>query len=309
MYKNKEKNFVSIVLYLHNAEQIVENAIRNLYDDFNAVFESFEIICVDDCSNDQTNQVIRNVAKDFENCSLTVMHLSYYSGIEQAMTAGIDYAIGDFVFEVDDVTLPSFDIFLKLYYKLLEGYDIVAVSPQNKKLTLSNMYYHIFNKYSSSDQEIHSEFGRIISRRALNRVRGMSKTVPYRKFTYATAGLKYATISYELRNYNKSGMNLKMRKDLAINTLVMFTNIAYKFSMMMIYLMLSVTIATLIYTVVLYFETTPVAGWTTTMLLLSTGFSGIFILFAVVIKYLSIILDLVFKENTTVIEQIEKITK
>lgn len=309
MYKNKEKNFVSVVLYTHNSETVIEHALSNIYDEFSRHFESFEIICVDDCSTDTTNQRIKEVSKVFENCSLTIMHLSYYSGIEQAMTAGVDLAIGDFVFEVDDLKVPHFQSFIDIYNKALEGYDIVAASSQNKSSLSSRLYYAIFNKYTFSQGKIGPEFGRVISRRALNRVRSMSKTVPYRKFTYVNSGLRHTTLTYQLNEYQKLDMSFQMRKELAVNTLVMFTNIAYKFSMMMIYTMLTITLATLIYTVVLYVETTPVAGWTTTMLLLSIGFSGIFILFAVVLKYLSIILDLVFKENISVVDQIEKITK
>lgn len=309
MYKNKEKNFVSVVLYAHNVEHIIENVLDRIHTEFSQTFEAFEIICVDDCSSDQTSKIVKDKSGHFDGCSLTLMHLSYYSGIEQAMTAGVDLAIGDFVVEVDDITIPDFHIFTELYYKAISGYDIVAARDERSGTFGSKLYYYLFNQYTFSQEKISSEFGRIISRRALNRAKSMSKVVLYRKFTYANSGLKYTTIPYHIQGHKKPDMSFEKRKELAVNTLVMFTDIAYKFSMVMICTMLAITIATLMYTVILYFETTPVAGWTTTMLLLSIGLSGVFVLFAVVIKYLSIILDLVFKENRVVVDYIEKITK
>ena len=68
-------------------------------------------------------------------------------------------------------------------------------------------------------------------------------------------------------------------------------------------------IATAIYTVVVFISGEPVAGWTTTMSLLSFAFFGIFAFFAIIIKYLSIIVNLIFKKQKYTIESIEKITK
>ena len=64
-----------------------------------------------------------------------------------------------------------------------------------------------------------------------------------------------------------------------------------------------------IYTIFVFVSQQPVAGWTTTMLFLSVAFLGVFAILAVIIKYLSIIVDLIFKKQKYMIESIEKITK
>ena len=53
----------------------------------------------------------------------------------------------------------------------------------------------------------------------------------------------------------------------------------------------------------------PVAGWTTTILFLSVVFFGLFAILTVIIKYLQIIVDLVFKRKHYSFESIEKLTK
>jgi dolichol-phosphate mannosyltransferase len=51
----------------------------------------------------------------------------------------------------------------------------------------------------------------------------------------------------------------------------------------------------------------PIEGWTTTMLLISFGFLGFFLLSTIIIKYLSLILELVFKKKSYIQEKIEKL--
>jgi len=74
-------------------------------------------------------------------------------------------------------------------------------------------------------------------------------------------------------------------------------------------LMACVLLMAAVYTVTVFLSASPVAGWTTTMLVISFGFFGLFILFAFVLKYLSLILNLVFTRKQYVIESIRKITK
>jgi hypothetical protein len=52
-----------------------------------------------------------------------------------------------------------------------------------------------------------------------------------------------------------------------------------------------------------------VAGWTTTILFLALSFFGLFAILTMMIKYLSILLGLVFKRQKYVIESIEKYNK
>jgi dolichol-phosphate mannosyltransferase len=73
--------------------------------------------------------------------------------------------------------------------------------------------------------------------------------------------------------------------------------------------MMIATLGTCIYVIVIYAMGMPVAGFTSTMLVLTGSFFGVFLLLAFIIKYLSILLDIVFKEHRYYIESIEKVTK
>ena len=160
--------------------------------------------------------------------------------------------------------------------------------------------------------QIHTETFRILSRRAINRVKAMNKTIPYRKAVYANCGLKLNVITYKkVQDIHKkiSKETSDIRKGLAVDSIILFTDISYKFAIIMAMIMMLMTIGTGIYTVYVFMCAQPIAGWTTTMLLLSFAFFAIFAILTIMIKYLSIIIDLIFKKQKYLIESVEKITK
>ena len=86
---NKEKNFMSAVIYVHNAEKRVETFLRTVMKVMEEHFEHSEIICVNDDSSDNSVEVIKRVSKDAVHTSVSVLNMSYYHGLEVAMNAGI----------------------------------------------------------------------------------------------------------------------------------------------------------------------------------------------------------------------------
>ena len=93
---------------------------------------------------------------------------------------------------------------------------------------------------------------------------------------------------------------------MAFNSLILFTNLGYRLSSVLAGLMMLVAMLIGVYTVVIFVSSRPVEGWTTTMLFLSLAFFGVFAMFAIMIKYLSVLIDLVFTKQQYVIEGVEK---
>ena len=160
--------------------------------------------------------------------------------------------------------------------------------------------------------KIQAETFRILSRRAINRVKSMNVTIPYRKPIYANCGLQLNTVFYKsVKNIHTkmSKETNNTRKGLAVDSIVLFTDIAYKFSVSMAIMMMLALLITGIYAIYIFLCKQPVEGWTTIMLILSFAFLGIFGILTIIIKYLSILIDLIFKKQKYLIESIEKISK
>ena len=243
---NKEKNFVSAVIYVHNAERRIETFLNMMIGIMEENFEHSEIICVNDCSDDGSADVIKTLSEKAETTSISIVNMSFFHGLELAMDAGRDLAIGDFVFEFDN-TIFDFDseMIMKIYQYSLTGYDIVSASPNKKKKLSSRFFYEVFDRFAENSYELTTESFRILSRRVINRISSMNKTIPYRKAIYAGSGLKTANLKYEVKNAGRNYVDSKekrYRSSLAVDTLILFTGFGYRFSFWMTSAMMLVSV-------------------------------------------------------------------
>lgn len=195
----KEKKFISLVVYLHNVEDYIQHFMAAVIPVCERSFQDFEIVCVDDGCTDATIERLKEyLEKNQIKAMVNVIHMSFFQGMESAMNAGRDIAIGDFVYEFDDVFVdyPP-EMLLKVYEKMLEGNDIVAASSKGKLRFTSRTFYALYNMTSRSNSKIGPETFRIVSRRAINRIKSVGQYIPYRKAVYSNCGLSMATLYYE----------------------------------------------------------------------------------------------------------------
>ena len=310
---NKEKNFASAVIYVHNAENRITRFLSTIIEIMENNFEHSEIICVNDSSDDSSLQKIKETSEKASITSVSVVNMSYFHGLELSMNAGIDMSIGDFVFEFDNTILDfNPDMIMEIYRKSLTGFDIVSASADRKEKFSSKIFYKVFDRYTNLSYKMTTESFRVLSRRVLNRVDAMNKTIPYRKAVYANCGLKTANVKYTVVNTVDRETDRKeenFRTDLAVDSLLLFTEVGYSFSKLMTVLMMIMSVFMIIYSITIYATSTPVAGWTTTILFLSVAFFALFGILTVIITYLQLLVDLVFKRKQYNFESIEKLTK
>ncbi|MDE7416329.1 MAG: glycosyltransferase [Lachnospiraceae bacterium] len=301
---------MSAVLYIHNDEAQIGDFLQMLANVLEDHFEHSEIICVNDCSQDNSVEIVRKISRGLRDTTVTVLNMSYFHGVEIAMNAGMDLAIGDFVLEFD-ACVPDFEPMeiMEAYRKTLKGYDIVSASPNQKQRFTSNIFYKVFNQFTDYSYQLGTERFRVLSRRVINRISSMNKSVPYRKAVYANCGLKTANIRYQVTGAQVAKddrSERKYRTKLAVNSLILFTELGYQFAVTMTVLMMLVAVAVAVYSAVVYLFSTPVAGWTTTIFFMSFAFFGLFGILTIIIKYLQILVDLVFRRKQYSFESIEK---
>lgn len=310
---NKEKNFVSAVIYVHNAEKRIALFLKAIVDVMEANFEHSEIICVNDSCDDDSISEIRKISSITSSTSVSVINMSYFHGLELSMNAGVDMAIGDFVFEFDNTYL-NFEptVIMDIYKRALCGFDIVSASANKREKITSKVFYQVFDRYTDLPCKMATESFRVLSRRVINRIASMNRTIPYRKVIYANCGLSTDNIKYEVTERIKETSDKKEKKyrsNLALDSLILFTKIGYRFAKTMTVLMMCMSVFMIVYSIIIYTTTNPVAGWTTTILFLSVAFFGLFGILTIVIKYLQLLVELVFKRKQYSFESIEKLTK
>jgi dolichol-phosphate mannosyltransferase len=303
MTSDKVKQFLSVVLYVHNNENKIKDFLSSLLSFLSENFETFEIICVNDKSNDASVSLIHEFTKELSgNNMISIINMGSHQGVEPAMNAGVDLAIGDFIIEFDNIEYSIENVWIiEAYQKVVSGFDIVSVVPKINPNFLSSLFYKIYNRGNIS---ISKEFFRIVSRRAFNRIKSMNHYIPYRKASYAQCGLLSAKIIHEGKNTIKKD-SIKNRINLAIDTLIYFTNIYQKAITFVCFTWFLIALFFGAYIIISHPHTQN--NLITATVLIILGFLTISFMLTIIIKYLSTILNLLFRKKYYIIESIEKL--
>lgn len=311
MEQNKEKNFVSAVLYCCNDADRIGPFIQSLDETLDSNFLKYEIVVVNDSSDDESTKIVKDYAHRVnggeKEHTITILNMSFRQGLEASMNAGLNLTIGDFVFEFDSVNNDyEWSMLMSVYHHALTGYDIVSAKSERKPRFMSNIYYRLFNKYAHLQHSIGPESFRMLSRRAINRIHSITQSIPYRKAAYANCGLAIDTIVYnpickiDRKKYNDSRV-------VAVESLLLFTDVPFRATMILAVLMFLLSMAVGIYAIIYKILRNPVEGWTTTIFFMSFGFSGLFIILSMIIRYMQTLVRLNFRKKDYLFESIVKL--
>lgn len=252
---NKERNFISAVIYLCEKSDTIENFLNTLYDILSTNFLMYEIICVNDNAKQDILKEIRAWEKS-KNITLTIIDMGFPQGLETSMTAGMDLTIGDYVLEFDS-TFIDYDtsLIMTIYKKAMEGYDIVSARPlESYTRFTSKCFYKLFNRYSNLANTLATEKFHIISRRAINCIQSYTNINLYRKAVYLASGMSTSYVAYiPDKKQAVVYLNNGFRMNTASDALVLFTNFAYKISIYLSIIMAFVMLGFGLYTTIVYF--------------------------------------------------------
>ena len=149
---------ISVVAPAYKCSECIEELYTRLIVSLAKITNSFEIIFVNDGSPDNDWGVIKKLA--ISDKRVKGINLSRNFGQHYAITAGLDYAVGNWVVVMDCDLQDQPEEIGKLYNKALEGFDIVVGVRENrkdnffKKIT-SALFYVIFNYFT--DQKLNNK--------------------------------------------------------------------------------------------------------------------------------------------------------
>ncbi|UKL13848.1 glycosyltransferase family 2 protein [Dissulfurimicrobium hydrothermale] len=229
--ENKNNPKIAVVIPCYNEEKNIEACYNSLVNILNQTNCKYDLIFVNDGSKDNTLEKLINLHKSDSN--VKIIDFSRNFGKEIALSAGLDYvdADTDAVIPFDaDLQHPP-EVILQMLEKYKEGYDIVnAVRSKRdgetflKKIT-SKLFYKIINKLT--DIEIPKDVGdfRLISRDALEAIKGIRERKRFMKGIFAWVGFKTASVYYERapRHSGKTKWNYIKLIDLAIEGITSFS--------------------------------------------------------------------------------------
>lgn len=126
---------ISYVIPCYKSKNTITSVIEEITSTMlNLTRYDYEIVLVNDCSPDETFNVIRKMAK--QNSRITGINLAKNFGQHAALMAGFRFASGDIIVCLDDDGQTPADEVGKLLNKIEEGFDVAYASYEHKQHSL-----------------------------------------------------------------------------------------------------------------------------------------------------------------------------
>jgi len=192
---------ISVVIPVLNEEQLIEQLLDELLKAMKPVNEQLEIICVDDGSTDATLHKLLQ-CRDMDS-RVKIISLSRNFGLQAALTAGLEYASGDYVVIMDSDFQDPPDHVPVLYEKMKQtGADIVSAvreSRQEKypKKIYINIFHRVFRKLSENPQVAQTGNFCILNKKAHKAILQFSERNRYLPGIRNIIGFRHEFISYD----------------------------------------------------------------------------------------------------------------
>jgi glycosyltransferase involved in cell wall biosynthesis len=226
---------LSVVVPLLNEEEIVEELIKRLKISLDRVSENYEIILVDDGSNDRTWEKISLISK-IDN-RVKGIKLSRNFGHHYAISAGLHNAHGEWVVVMDGDLQDRPEVIPELFYKAKEGFDVVFVS-RNKRpesifyKILQKLFYVFLRRLSGIDFDSRQANFSILNHKVVEAFKKFPEHSRFYGSTIKWLGFKRTFIEAEhgKRYSGKPSYTIKKRLNLALDIILSFSDRPLKFA-------------------------------------------------------------------------------
>ncbi|MFT5728437.1 MAG: glycosyltransferase involved in cell wall biosynthesis [Desulforhopalus sp.] len=203
-----KKNTISIICPLYNEEDMVPVFLQRLVHVLEELHKSFEIICVNDGSTDNTLALLLVAKRKLPQ--LRILNLSRNFGKEAALSAGFDFCCGEVVIPIDADLQDPPELMKDMLDYWQEGYDVVLAKRVDRtadsflKRNTAHVFYKIHNSISATTIPENVGDYRLMSRKVVKALRTMPENQRFMKGLFAWVGFKTAEVEYT-RGARKAG--------------------------------------------------------------------------------------------------------
>jgi dolichol-phosphate mannosyltransferase len=199
----REKQLLSVIVPIFNEEESIAETVKRLQKLRNDMAQKIdvELVFIDDGSRDNSLVYLRRIA---EQCPyIKVISFSRNFGHQIAITAGIDWAAGDYVAVIDGDLQDPPELIADMYQMAMTGFDVVYGKRRSRageslfKKATAAAFYRFLNFMCEVD--IPSDTGdfRLMSRRAVEAFKQLRESHRFIRGMVPWLGFKSAPIEYD----------------------------------------------------------------------------------------------------------------
>jgi dolichol-phosphate mannosyltransferase len=225
---------LSVVVPVYNESSLIDELVKRVKQNAKLITEDFEIILVDDGSQDKTWELIELESKS-EN-RIKGIKFSRNFGHHYAITAGLQNSNGEWVVVMDGDLQDRPEVIPDLYKKAQEGFDVVFVSRQNRPEKLNyriaqKFFYWLLRLLSGMDFDSRQANFSIISKKVVEGFNAFPEKARFYGSTIKWLGFhrSYILADHGTRYSGKPSYTISKRIKLASEIILAFSDRPLKF--------------------------------------------------------------------------------
>jgi len=213
----------SIIAPVYNEKDCLGTLVQRVGEVMDSTGEPWELVIVDDGSQDGSTDIIRRLAKEDKRVRAVIFARNF--GHQVAVTAGMDYSRGDAVIIIDADLQDPPEVMLEMIQRWKEGYQVVyGVRSEREgetwfKKTTASLFYRMIARITDVKIPLDTGDFRLMDRsvvKVMNSMRekhrflrGMSSWVGYRQIgvSYHRAARFAGETKYPLKKMLKLALN------------------------------------------------------------------------------------------------------
>lgn len=220
---------ISVVVPVYRAERYLKELYSRLKTSLEKITDDFEIILVDDSSDDRSWEIINGLA--VKDLKIKGIQFSRNFGQHYAITAGLDCCNGDWVVVMDCDLQDQPEEIDKLYKKANSGHDVVFARRINRKdnflKKFSSLLFYNIHSYFADAKFDHTIANFSISKKKVidnfRKLREHNRFFPlFIKWTGFNIG--FVDVKHGSANERKSTYTFKKLLNLAMDTIISQSN-------------------------------------------------------------------------------------
>ncbi len=280
LVQDKIRHKLTAVIACYKDAQAIPYMHERLTKTFRKIGVDYEIIFVNDCSPDNTDEVLQKIVNEDDH--VTAIEHSRNFGSQAAFLSGMEISTGDGVILLDGDLQDPPELIEEFYKKYLEGYDVVygrrvAREGNQTLVTFYKLFYRLFRSVSYVPIPLDAGDFSLMDRKVVDELVKLPETDQFMRGLRAWVGFKQTGVDY-VRPERMFGVTTNnMRKNLAWARKAIFS-FSFVPLELMTYLGWSLTIFSfiaIIIQIVLYFVMPGNPHGVTTIIVLILFFGGL----------------------------------
>jgi dolichol-phosphate mannosyltransferase len=270
---------ISIVVPLYNEEKNIRLMHDRLVSSILKITSNFEIIYVNDGSNDNSFLELLKLSNEDER--VKYINFSRNFGHQIAVTAGLDYSKGAAVVIIDGDLQDPPEVIPEMYAMYKEGFEVVygqrlirKGESFLKKIT-AKYFYRILKKITNINIPVDTGDFRLIDRKIVNDLKNMPEQNKFLRGQIAWLGYRQTSIFFERdeRKFGETGYPFSKMLKFALDGITGFSDVPLQFVTKTGIFISFISFLVILYAIFSHFilERT-ITGWTS--LIISSMFIG-----------------------------------